>query len=198
MSLILLLDKKLFHFFNQIMSSPLIDPFMVFISSKGLALTVILAFFTYSSVKRDWRLFTVLCFLLLAVGVADFSAYNFVKPLFARIRPCHLASEVVRTIDGCGGKYSFPSNHAVNLATTTFFVVRYFGWRWGWYVMAVALLVGISRIYLGVHYPLDIAFGFIYGALIGWCVFKFGRWFMDYFFPKSVINQNLQGSPKGK
>lgn len=55
---------------------------------------------------------------------------------------------------------SFPSNHTIIIATLGFTLI--FDRRWaglGWAALALAVLVGASRVYLGVHFPLDIAGG---------------------------------------
>jgi undecaprenyl-diphosphatase len=52
---------------------------------------------------------------------------------------------------------SFPSNHAIIIAAFAFALILDRRWAgWGWLALAGALLVGTSRVYLGVHFPLDI------------------------------------------
>ena len=55
---------------------------------------------------------------------------------------------------------SFPSNHTIIIATFAFALILDRRWAgWGWLALAGALLVGTSRVYLGVHFPLDILGG---------------------------------------
>jgi undecaprenyl-diphosphatase len=58
---------------------------------------------------------------------------------------------------------SFPSGHATIFFTIATLVTLIFGRRWGMWAFIMAALIGLARVYVGVHYPLDI----IAGALIG-------------------------------
>lgn len=72
----------------------------------------------------------------------------------------------IRRLDGYGGRWSFPSNHAANFAAIasvlTFFYRkrRYIPW-------IIVVLVAYSRVYVGRHYPMDVVAGILYGFLIG-------------------------------
>jgi undecaprenyl-diphosphatase len=65
-----------------------------------------------------------------------------------------------------GEPFSFPSGH-----TTVFFAIAmavfYFNKKWGIIAFVVAILVGLSRVYTGVHWPLDIVAGALIGILSG-------------------------------
>ncbi|ATY33428.1 phosphatase PAP2 family protein [Sphingomonas psychrotolerans] len=103
-------------------------------------------------------------------------AVTFVKALIARSRPDLVDRLMEET------SHSFPSGHAANsaivyltLATLLFPLVR--GWRMRGFVIAVAMLlvglIGVSRIYLGVHWPSDVLAGWAFGscwALLWWGV----------------------------
>ncbi len=63
--------------------------------------------------------------------------------------------------------YSFPSGHAFTIFLAVSILGAYFGWKYYAIGYAMAIAVCLSRIYLGVHYPSDIAIGAIMGATMG-------------------------------
>lgn len=107
----------------------------------------------------------VLVVAALAMGAGDLLAYRVIKPLVARPRPSQPWVPVIRRAPGSGN--GFPSNHAVNMgAAASVLSVAYPGGTYAF--AAVALLIGYSRVYVGVHYPGDVAAGFALGIAIGW------------------------------
>jgi undecaprenyl-diphosphatase len=107
----------------------------------------------------------VAAFLIIPViTLSDQISASVLKPLFGRIRPCH-DLDFVRLLVNCGGKLAFPSSHATNIsgAAMVFSLIYHKGARYFWFI---ALIVGYSRVYVGVHYPGDVLFGFFLGSLI--------------------------------
>ena len=73
----------------------------------------------------------------------------------------------------CGGKYGFVSSHASNSFMVAVFSLLMIRRKWFSYSMVIwALIVGYSRIYLGVHYPGDVICGSLLGIIVGWGVYK--------------------------
>ena len=106
----------------------------------------------------------------LAVSISDFLGAT-LKELIARDRPCHVLSHI-KDIANCSNSFSFPSNHAVNSFTfATIVSLAYKNLTFLLYVSA--LLIGYSRIYLGVHYPTDVLSGALLGILIGFLGYKY-------------------------
>jgi len=75
----------------------------------------------------------------------------------------------------CGGRWSFPSAHAANAAAVAVVLT---GWypRWRIAFGVLAFLIGYSRIYVGVHYPLDVLGGWALGILCGIVVLQGTQW----------------------
>jgi len=120
--------------------------------------------------------------MLLGVGVliliSDQLSVHAFKEVFQRYRPCHNLEIMtqVHLIDGrCGGKFGFISSHASNCFALAVFVGLLLKPNYKFILPALlfwAALVGYSRIYVGVHYPLDILAGAIFGGIVGWIVYK--------------------------
>ena len=142
----------------------------------------------------SWQMPAALVALLLfavAVGGADVICAQLIKPLVARPRPTHDAtlSALVHTVnDYRGGAYGFCSNHAANTMACATLFAAIFTYRRTWYahlyatlpLMSWVLINCYSRMYLGVHYPLDILAGLAVGAIMAWVLWRMGR---CYLFP---------------
>jgi undecaprenyl-diphosphatase len=115
-------------------------------------------------------------FIILAVTLADQFSVQLFKNIVQRLRPCHEPSLVglVHLVNGeCGGQYGFVSSHATNSFNVALLSLLFIKKRW--FTISIilwAIVVGYSRIYLGVHYPGDVICGSLLGALIGWSIYR--------------------------
>ena len=176
-------DKELFLFLNGF-HSDFWDTVMLMFTRKETWLpfyAIILWYFV-----RNYRSKAVLIIIALAllVLVSD-QLSGLLKDTFQRLRPVyepsieHLVHNVLRK----GGRYGFVSAHAANSVAILVFTSRIFKNR-SYYVLLLVwtLVFCYSRIYSGVHYPLDL-FG---GALLGWgvgvLVFKLLMFVENHFF----------------
>lgn len=96
---------------------------------------------------------------------------DLLKAGFKVLRPSvELAGEVVARVEG-GGGFGTASAHAANtmaIAVAFMLVDR----RWGFAWLFVSFMTGLARIYVGVHYPSQVLFGWTLGALVAWGLYK--------------------------
>lgn len=113
-----------------------------------------------------------------AVGLTDFVGGQ-LKWVFERIRPCRAITDAAKIEpSGCGGLFSFPSNHAANTAALAAFLQVLYP-RSGWVTWPIVALVGFSRVFIGAHYVTDVFGGWVLGGLIGggaaWALLQWPR-----------------------
>ena len=143
--------------------SPALDRVMAAASNRMLLLGLAVAIACYLGVRSPHRWLAAVL-VLVAVGAADLVSVRVIKPAVERDRPCHsLAS--VRAPLGCGSGKSFPSAHASDTAAAAT-VVAWAAPAVTPVALVIVALVGVSRVYLGVHYPSDVVAGWVLGAAI--------------------------------
>jgi len=167
------IDTELFLFLNHLRSNWM-DPVMIFLSAKKVWIPLYLVIIGSLIYKFRKLSFLFILGLILSVVVADQITSGIMKPHFERFRPCHepkLNGQVL-TPSKCGGKYGYASSHAANTFAIAFFIFFLFrkNKRYGMLLILWAGLVSYSRIYLGVHYPLDILTGAVIGILCAYCL----------------------------
>jgi len=169
------LDQQLFLLLNSL-NSPFWDQVMYAISGKVIWAPLYLVILIFLGIKYKRKFFIIVLFIILAVTLADQVSVHLFKNTFQRLRPCHepALSGLVHLFDGeCGGKFGFVSSHATNSFNIALLSLLLFKKRW--YTISIiiwALIIGYSRIYLGVHYPGDVICGSLLGTLIGWSIYK--------------------------
>ena len=170
-------DRKLFLFLNGL-GSATFDGFWLFVTNKWGSIPLYVILLLLSIRYLGWKRTGV---LLVAVGLLITNTdqlANFFKYGVGRLRPCHddQIFELMRLVKrSCGGKFSYFSAHAANsmaLASFFYFVLRDHIKKLAPLLLLWALLVGYSRIYIGVHYPADVLTGIFIGYLFGWLYAK--------------------------
>src|SRR5690606_11972302 len=106
----------------------------------------------------------ILLTCILAFAITDASAHQVLKSSIQRHRPSFTLPNVQLRTNAHAG-YSFPSNHAANMfAVAT--VLGFFSSYWLPLFFFIAGIIAYSRVYVGVHFPLDVVVGAIYGILM--------------------------------
>ena len=166
-------DITLFRLINGQWQNDFLDWFMPFMTDLKNFTFVLLALGIWILWKEKKAGIVFLVFIGLTLAITDPFSSRLLKDWLGRVRPCHVL-EGVRLLSDCNTSYSFPSSHAVNIFAAAFFLSQplrkisplFFG---------IAAIVGYSRIYIGIHYPLDVIGGAAIGLLIAWPM----RWLND-------------------
>lgn len=167
---------------------PWLDKPVLVLTSTFFQLGVVLIFCYLIRKRSDWKTgIFALGGIIIVVAMADLTSVHGFKEVFQRYRPTHNLEigPLVQTVtnwDGnqyLGGKFGFVSSHATNLFGMATFLLL-FGRPWKKHLIILLLIwplvVSYTRIYLGVHYPLDILGGTILGTLLGMIVYLISRW----------------------
>jgi len=128
-------------------------------------------------VKKFGRSTFLILFTIFLLILSSDQTARLVKKAFVRYRPCHnlIIQNQIHLIDGCGGQYGFISSHAINVFSLAMFMSLLFKNRLKYFsifIFSWATIVSYSRIYAGVHYPLDIAGGALLGMFLGYIFSK--------------------------
>jgi undecaprenyl-diphosphatase len=161
-------DEKAFLWLNSF-HLEVLDPVVLQLTQTitWIPLYVLLLYLIYRIDPKNtlWILGGVMLTILLADQVSS----GLMKPYFERLRPCHDPrwEGMMHVYGRCGGLYGFVSSHAANTFGLATFLTLKLGRKQkaiAW-LFLYALVVSYTRIYLGVHYPLDLFFGALVGVL---------------------------------
>ncbi len=163
-------DSELFLFFNSF-HNDFWDTIMLMITRKEtwIPFFLVILYFIFKNFKNKWWLPVI--FAGLTILLSD-QLSVLLKETIQRLRPVHdpEIQHMVHNVLRKGGLHSFVSSHAANGFALFVFTSRLFSNRsYKTLLLLWALLFSYSRIYCGMHFPLDI----IGGALLGWLIAVF-------------------------
>lgn len=183
-------DKQFFQYING-HNSPFWDSVMRVVTSNwfGTAFFLVLMLMTiYYYRKKSWK---ILLFIAVVMCFNDAVGARVLKPTVKRLRPSHDTEyhgdyqvHLIQKKNGDyyrGGKYSWPSNHAINYLSASILFFYFLRpkvrnrWLLAIFVFGITLLSCYSRIYVGVHYPSDILCGYFIAAFLSGLAIKILR-----------------------
>lgn len=194
------IDKYILYWFNG--SNSLFEDGLVSLLTSGMTWIPLYIALFYLVMKNNDTMgqimlivgSIILC-IILTGGIDDI----FIKPWIGRVRPCNdpdINAHLNLITGQVESGFTFFSAHAANtmslavflclLIKDSIFKIVMIGW---------SLLNGWSRLYLGVHFPSDVLFGFLYGAVIGIIIFSFyKRFYSEMSFQTTYISSQYTSS----
>lgn len=201
LEIVVAFDKEIFYFINTQLANPLFDAIMPIITKGRVWLPVYIGLFLYliffnhlkilkqnniklnsnyfkNLIKYNKLGFSIAILLAVAVILADQISANLIKDIVGRLRPCR-ELENINLLVHCGSGKSFPSAHATNNFAAALILSHFFS-KNKYYFYSIATIVALSRVFVGVHYPIDITAGAILGILIStFLLFVFNRFIKE-------------------
>ena len=170
------LDQKILFFING--SQSLFLDNLAYVLTSGITWIPLYLALLYLVIKNNEtmkQILLIIGFALVCVLLSEFVTDFIIKPIVGRLRPTIDPSikYLVHTVDNLrGSQYSFFSAHAAN----TCCIAVFFSLLIRNSIFTAAMLIWSilncwTRVYLGLHYPSDIFCGFLYGAIVGLCIY---------------------------
>ena len=173
-------DVKLFRILNGSLINPFFDFLMPMVTDLNrwriIILLVWAALVFFGGSKGRWAAFM----LIPLIAASDQLSSNLIKPLVHRMRPCEVLGSVhfwhgptgwmttpAEVTQSYKASFSFPSSHATNITAAMLFLGLVYR-KAIIPLLVMAAMVSFSRIYIGVHWPLDVAAGAAIGTLLAW------------------------------
>ncbi len=164
------MDFGILYALNNI-HTDILDKIMIgitYLGEKGLfwiGLAIILLFFKKTRKCGLFMLISMMIGLIIGNGL--------IKNIVARQRPCWI-DQTIQLLIANPKDFSFPSGHTLASFEAAITILM-FNKKWGSIALTTAILIGISRLYLFVHFPTDVLAGAALGTIIALAVYYFGN-----------------------
>ncbi len=186
LDLVIKFDTWLFYLINRDGQNKFFDVVMPFVSNeKNFLIPIGVFWLAIVLQKKNIRLKVAAFAILAVIGLSEFVCSDLLKPTFGRLRPyhsismVHLYDRMTKTWETTGQlekivkgrSQSLPSAHATNIFAAACFLTIYFPKGWPLFYF-IALIVGYSRVYLGMHFPMDVVAGAVTGTICALALVK--------------------------
>lgn len=174
------LDGNILLFIQENIRNPILNPVMIAITTLGNAGIVWIILTAVLLISKKTRKIGMIsaCALIASLLVNNI----LLKNLVARTRPYYIVEGLMPIISK-PSEFSFPSGHAGSSLASACVLYRKLPKKFGTWVLVLAILISISRLYVGVHYPTDVIVGMITGTGCSYL----GEWFV-IFITKDKMN----------
>jgi len=175
---VLALDTELFIYLNSL-GSETYDGLWLLITRQVNWIPLFLLLFYLIYTKLGIKQTLILLLFVAVLITATDQITNFVKFTFKRLRPCNNPeiNSFIRVVQ-VRNSFSFFSGHAANTMSVATFLYLIFKnqFKYFWLLFLWPLIFAYSRIYLGLHYPLDILSAYLFGIIAGFTMYKAYQW----------------------
>lgn len=163
------LDVEVFHLLNNLAAkNPVFDALIIFLADyiKYFLIGIFLLFLFFSA-RSSAQKIKIFSTAFISMLISRFGAVDLIRFFYPRPRPFIIYQVNQLIPEGING---FPSGHAA-LFFALAMSVYFYNKKWGVWFFAAAILMGLSRVIAGVHYPADILGGAAVGILMSFLIF---------------------------
>ena len=189
-------DIYLFEVINH-WNEPVLNQIMPFLRHKLFWIPLYLFIVSFVLFNFQKKGIWLIMFMVITIAISDHVSSQLLKKSVQRLRPCRTETikREVKLLIHCGGGYSFPSSHATNHMALSLFIIWTLGKvvrKFRWLLLLWALLIGFGQIYVGVHFPVDVLFGFLLGGVIAFFMQRLFWYFQPQFGELQVLVDSME------